>query len=255
MMQSHRCNQFVSPASCPSGTEKFRGESMIRSIGRSAALIALALSFGSAAYSATISGTVKGPDGKAFKGAFVEAQDADSRIATVVLSDKDGRYRIENLPEGQFRLTVRAVGYRFEPRSGIQITAAQNLTSDIALQQGSVQWTDLSIYQGEQLLPEGTGRAKLTTACFRCHGFQSRMAAQVRDETGWHDRVNYMRTSFGYLLKDVNEKDGDDVTAYLTKYFGPDSTLPRSPTELPAYEEVKQPTFSDDAMKIVYVTF
>ena len=171
-----------------------------------ATLLALLLSSISIAYGATISGTVKGPDGKPFKGAFIEAQEGDTRITTAVLSDSDGHYRIENLPEGQFRLTVRAVGYRFEPRANVQVTSAQNAAYDIGLQKGTVHWTDLSIYQGEQLLPEGIGRAKLTTACFRCHGFQSRMAAQVRDETGWHDRVNYMRTSFGYLLRDVNEE-------------------------------------------------
>src|SRR5579863_1360463 len=204
-----------------------------------AVLVACVLSGGSIAYGATISGTVKSPDGKPFKGAFVEAQDLDSRIATVVLSDKEGRYRIENLPEGQYQLMVRAVGYRFQPRTGIQLSASQNTTYEIGLEKGTVHWTDLSIYQGEQLLPQGRGRDKLTTACFRCHGFQSRMAAQVRDESGWHDRVNYMRGSFGYLLKDVNENDGDDITAYLAKYFGPDSPLPHSPDDLPAYQEVK----------------
>ena len=123
---------------------------------RALALIALVLSLASITYGATISGTVKGPDGKPFKGAFVEAQDMDSRIATNVLSDKDGRYRIENLPEGQYQLLVRAVGYRFEPRTGIQLAAGQNATYEIALEKGTVHWTDLSIYQGEQLLPAGT---------------------------------------------------------------------------------------------------
>jgi len=219
------------------------------------ALISAVISIASIACSATISGTVKGPDGKPFKGAFVEVQDMDSRIATVVLSDKDGHYRIENLPEGEIRLMVRAVGYRFEPSAGIQLGVKQSLVYDIALEKGTVHWTDLSIYQGKQLLPQDRGKDKLASACFSCHGFQSRMAAQVRDESGWHDRVNYMRTSFGYLLKGVTAQDGEDVTAYLTKYFGPDSPLPHSPAELPAYEDAKQPPYSDDAMKIVYVTF
>src|SRR6476646_5973040 len=122
---------------------------------RISALTALVLFFGSFAYGATISGTVKGPDGKPFKGAFVEAQDMDSRIATNVLSDKDGRYRIENLPEGQYQLVVRAVGYRFEPRTDLQLAASQNASYDVALEKGIVHWTDLSIYQGEQLLPQG----------------------------------------------------------------------------------------------------
>jgi len=149
----------------------------MRPVCKSAVLVALVFSLASIAYGATISGTVKYPDGKPFKGAFVEAQDMDSRIATNVLSDKDGRYRIENLPEGQYQLLVRAVGFRFEPRTGIQLAAGQNAAYEIALEKGTVHWTDLSIYQGAQLLPQGRGRDKLTSACFRCHGFQSRMAA------------------------------------------------------------------------------
>src|ERR1700687_5971206 len=150
---------------------------------KSAALVALVLSVASITYGATVSGTVKGPDGKPLKGAFVEAQEMDSRIATNVLSDKDGRYRIENLPEGQYQLLVRAVGYRFEARTGIQLAPGQNATYEIALEKGTVHWTDLSIYQGAQLLPQGRGRDKLKTACFRCHGFPRRMGAQVRDGT------------------------------------------------------------------------
>ena len=156
----------------------------MRATFKAAALAALVVCLSPIAYGANISGTVKGPDGKPFKGAFVEAQDMDSRIATVVLSDKDGHYRIENLPEGEFRLMVRAVGYRFEPRAGIQLVAKQSAAYDIALEKGAVHWTDLSIYQGEQLLPQDRGKDKLASACFRCHGFQSRMAAQVRDESG-----------------------------------------------------------------------
>src|SRR6266478_6437707 len=163
-------------------------------------LVGLILSFASLGYGATISGTVKGPDGKSFKGAFVAAQNLESRITVNVLSDKDGRYRVENLPEGQYQLMVRAVGYRFEPHTGINLTTDQNASYEIALDKGTVHWTDLSIYQGAQLLPDGPGRERLTTTCFGCHGFQSRMAAQVRDETGWRDRVNYMRTSFLYFV-------------------------------------------------------
>ena len=46
----------------------------MRSAWKSAAVVALGLSLASFAYGATVSGTVKGPDGKPLKGAFVEAQ-------------------------------------------------------------------------------------------------------------------------------------------------------------------------------------
>ena len=54
----------------------------------------------SAMQAATISGTVAGPDGTAFRGAFVQARNAQTRIVVSVLSDKEGRYRIESLPAG-----------------------------------------------------------------------------------------------------------------------------------------------------------
>src|SRR6266850_4009444 len=126
-------------------------------------LAGLILSFASLTYGATISGTVKGPDGKSFKGAFVEAQNLESRITVNVLSGMDGRYRVENLPEGQYQLKVRAVGYRFEPRTGIELSADQNASYEIALEKGTVHWGDISIYQGAQILPEGHGKDLLTT--------------------------------------------------------------------------------------------
>jgi len=116
---------------------------------------------------------------------------------------------------------VRAVGYRFEPPHRDQSDAEQNASYEIALDKGTVHWTDLSIYQGAQLLPDGPGRDRLTSTCFGCHGFQSRMAAQVRDETGWRDRVNYMRTSLGTYWENSTIRSRQCSTAYLTKYFGP----------------------------------
>ena len=67
------------------------------------------LGFGHAC--ATVTGTVKGPDGTPFRGAFVQAQHAGTKITTSVLSDRQGRYRFDNLSAGTYQLRVRAVGY------------------------------------------------------------------------------------------------------------------------------------------------
>jgi hypothetical protein len=50
------------------------------------ALIVLIISVASAAHGATIAGTVTGVDGAPFQGAFVEAQNAKTKITTIVLS-------------------------------------------------------------------------------------------------------------------------------------------------------------------------
>lgn len=202
-------------------------------------------------YAATITGTVKGPDGSAFEGAFVQAQNAMNGITVYVLSGKDGRYRIENLPTGEYELRIRAIGYRGQPRSGITLSGNQTASFDFPLQKGIVRWSDLSVYQGSQLLPEGPGKELLVDRCFGCHGFESRMASVRRDENGWREKVNFMRDTVGVH---VNDHDAAEIASYLTSVFGEDSKVPESPALLPAYKSVEQ-KFSDDSTKIVYVEY
>ncbi|HEV2522903.1 MAG TPA: carboxypeptidase regulatory-like domain-containing protein [Candidatus Acidoferrales bacterium] len=207
---------------------------------------------------ATVDGTVKGPEGTPFRGAFVQAQNTSTHVLVSVLTDKSGHYRIENLPAGNYRLQIRAVGYRSDPRSDVNLTAEQNASYDFALQQGAVRWSDLSQYQGEVLFPEAKGKDLLVTRCFACHGFQSRMASTRRDEEGWRDRVAYMVESMHFFLGAVggpfNEENANDVASYINSLFGEEPVLPKSPGEMPKYKELVR-TFDDEAMKIVYVEY
>jgi len=115
---------------------------------------------------------VKGPDSAAFQGAFVEAQNMKTKVTVAVLSDTQGRYRIEDLPPGQYRVFLRAVGYRTDPRTGVDLAADQNASLDFALQTGTVRWSDISLYQGKQLFPPGPGKdILLSEPCAVCHSF------------------------------------------------------------------------------------
>src|SRR5579871_3037973 len=75
---------------------------------------------------ATITGTVTGPDGRPFRAAFVQARNLATKITVSVLSGNAGSYRIENLPAGDYRLQMRAVGFKAEPKTGITLAADQN---------------------------------------------------------------------------------------------------------------------------------
>jgi virginiamycin B lyase len=211
-----------------------------------------------AADAATISGTVAGPDGAAFRGAFVQARNAKSKIVVSVLSDRDGKYRIENLPAGEYRLQIKAPGYKSDPKSGVNLTAEQAAAHDFKLQNGMVRWSDISMWQGMKLLPEARGRDLFFVHCMACHGFQSRMAAVTRNEDGWRDRMNYMRDAMGFFVMDprfgFNDQKAEDVIFYMNHVFGEDSALPKSPAELPNYKDTLRP-FPDAAMKIVYVEY
>src|SRR5580693_3531838 len=85
---------------------------------------------------ATITGTVKGPDGAPFKGVFIQAQNTKTKITVNVLSHKDGGYRVEDLPAGEYVLRIRAVGFQADLRPGVALTASQSASMDWALKQG-----------------------------------------------------------------------------------------------------------------------
>jgi hypothetical protein len=82
---------------------------------------------------ATITGTVTGPDGAPFRGAFVQARHAGLKMTVSVLSDNQGRYVVENLPAGNYRLLVRTVGYKADVKAGVKLDADQNMSHDFAL--------------------------------------------------------------------------------------------------------------------------
>ncbi|MBX9773523.1 MAG: carboxypeptidase regulatory-like domain-containing protein [Xanthobacteraceae bacterium] len=207
----------------------------------------------STADAATISGTVTGPDGAPVRAAFVQARHAGMKMTVSVLTDNQGKYVVENLPAGDYRLSIRAPGLRAEPKSGLKLAAEQNVSHDFALQKGMVRWTDISILQGIQLLPNARGKDVLVNDCMSCHGFQGKMAATVRDHDGWRNRVEYMREAMRASLADrrgFSDQQAEDVAFYMNEMFGQDSTLPRSPTEMPGYKDTLT-AIPDEALRIV----
>ena len=243
----------------------------MRSFSKRLSLFSLVAWLATVAYGATITGAVKGPDGEPMEGVFVQAQNLKTKITVSVPSRQQGSYRIENLPAGDYRLQIRAVGYRAESRTGgrgasgdsgrtglgspVSLAADQNVSFDFALQKAMVRWNEISMYQGKKLLPEAPGRKQLFGQCFACHGFETRMASVIRDEDGWHDRIQYMREAMRYFIRDrFTDQDENEVAHYLASLWGPDATLPKSPADVPGYKETLRP-FKSEAMDIVYVEY
>jgi hypothetical protein len=196
-------------------TEK---ETDMRSPSKLLVLMSLVVLLSSLCYGATITGTVKTPDGAPFEGALAQAQNTKTRIANVVLSDSQGHYRIERLPAGEYRVEIRAVGYRSDSHTGVNLTAEQSTSFDTALQKGQVHWSDLSIYQAGKLWPASKAKDKIFSTCFTCHGFQTRMASVTRDQDGWRDRVQFMLEAMRFGLADrINDQEGVEVADYLTR--------------------------------------
>jgi virginiamycin B lyase len=178
-----------------------------------------------------------------------------------VLSDAQGHYHINNVPAGTYTVGITAIGYQSDPRSNVTLSADQKVSFDFALQKSKVRWSDLSTYQGRQLLPK-TAKHDLTykdaffTTCFQsCHSFQKRMASAAWDEEGWRTRVKYMRdTMMAGERARLTDEEVEDFTSYLTTAFGPNSPKPASPEDLPQYKSLVR-SLSPAATNIAYVEF
>jgi hypothetical protein len=194
----------------------------------------------SSADAATITGTVKGPDGQPFRGAFVQARNAQLKMTVSVLTDKEGSYVVENLPAGDYRVGIRAVGYSAAAKSGSSSRPTRTCVAGLRARTGTVKWTDLSILQGIELLPNDRGKNVLVEDCMSCHGFQSKMAAVTRDLDGYRSRVEYMREAMRSSLADrrgFSDQQAEDIAYYMNKMFGYDSVLPKSPGRAAGLQE------------------
>ena len=147
------------------------------------------------------------------------------------------------------------MGFRTDPKTGVNLAADQKASCDFALQKGVVRWNDLSFYQLKQLLPAGKGKDLIVGHCSTCHLMQTRMASMTRDQEGWRDRVDYMRTVMHFFLDKITDQQADDIASYLATVFGPDSVLPKSPADMPGYKDTLRPFSGGDATNIVYVEY
>ncbi len=226
---------------------------------RTATLLMGGVAFGamvSLAQAATITGKVNGPDGAPFRGAFVAAQNLKTKITVNAQSGNDGVWRVKNLPAGDYEVRVRAAGYANGETSKVALAADGAAEKSFSLKKDKVQWSDLSSWQAKVLLPEGKGKGPLFNVCFACHGFETRMAGKGYDHGQWEALVKYMTTSMGFFTRGrVSEQDEKDLADYLNSVFGKDSTLPKSPEDMPKYREVAHAPFADETLKMVYVEY
>jgi virginiamycin B lyase len=223
----------------------------MRSFVRLLALMSAIVFLGSITHGATISGTVKGADGAPYEGAFIQAQNQQSKISTIVLSNGQGKFRVPDLAAGTYKVSIKAMGFSAPVQDNVTLTADQNASSDFSLAKAGVRYSELSFYQGMHLFPPDKGKDLIVEKCSICHMWQTKMAGVSRDQDGYLDRVNYMRSQLNVGIK---PEDADTIAAYLAKLFGPDSVLPKSAADLPGYQDVVR-KFSDDAMNIVYVEY
>jgi hypothetical protein len=108
-----------------------------------AALVLLAFLFGAGisslaqSFTAAITGTVTDASGGVISGAKVEIRNTGTNELRVMTSDANGLFTAEQLPPGQYQLTVTAAGFKAFVKNGIVLVGSQRAEHDAQLQIGS----------------------------------------------------------------------------------------------------------------------
>src|SRR5687767_15094085 len=87
---------------------------------------------------ATILGSVTDASGAAAPRAIVTVTHIATQVTQSTVSDESGSYTFDRLPIGEYRLTVKAQGFKQSERSDIRLDATQRAKIDVELEVGVV---------------------------------------------------------------------------------------------------------------------
>jgi hypothetical protein len=86
---------------------------------------------------AGVSGVVTDSSGSSIEGASVTAVNTETGVTSKATTNSSGYYNIENLPVGQYTVTIEHAGFRRYVREKFTLTTGQQLGLDVALQVGN----------------------------------------------------------------------------------------------------------------------
>jgi hypothetical protein len=87
----------------------------------------------------SLQGSISASDGSTPEGAQIEVRSRETNRARGALVDRVGTYRVLGLAPGLYDVTVRAIGYRQQRRSGVRLVFGQRAVVDFVLERGAVE--------------------------------------------------------------------------------------------------------------------
>ncbi len=151
-----------------------------------------------------ISGTVTDLSGAVVTGARVEIRNVASGETRTVESDGSGRYAFRDLPDGQYRITVEALGFQRLVRDGIVLKSERETIANLDLAVASRQDTVTVVERNDYGVPDLANVSKLNAPIEQIPFavqvvpsavIQDQLAQRLPDITR---NVSGVQTNFGY---------------------------------------------------------
>ena len=102
------------------------------------AFLQVATTFAAAQVGASITGMVEDISGAVVPGATVTISNVETGASRVVITDKDGNYRVLSLPVGRYDVKAEMTGFSSVVQSGIDLVVGQQAVMNLRLQVGAV---------------------------------------------------------------------------------------------------------------------
>lgn len=118
---------------------------MIRGLSFLALAFLPALLAGQGVTTAAVQGRVVGEDGSPIVGARVQLVNLANGRRWEVVSRPDGRFLLEGVAVGSYRVEVRALGFGAAARDGIVLTLGERLIADFTLQPAAIELTPVTV--------------------------------------------------------------------------------------------------------------
>ena len=114
---------------------------MIKKLSMLALVFFLALRCGAQSTTADLVGSVLDPSGAAIPGATIVAINVGTNVEHRAVSERNGEYRLGQLPPGEYTISVEATGFSKLVQSGVALQVGQQSSLDLKLKIGATSET------------------------------------------------------------------------------------------------------------------
>lgn len=195
-----------------------------------------------AASAASLSGVVKVDSSKALRGARITVDSGQESVSR--FSDQGGRFKIEGLKPGSYKVTASAWGFE-EKSENLELT--KDVESNFTL---APHWNvdRLSTADWLSFLPQNDETLTLKATCVRCHNLSYMVRNRGLLKPQWANIIQYMmqmRPTITEFKMSYPGESASRIGSILEKYLGPNSSLPTQ-------EQVQHRDISDAALRATY---
>ena len=132
----------------------------------------------------SISGVIKDEKGAIIPKASVTLREVTTNSSRTTASDDEGRYRFNNLPVGDYEVSVETTGFGKYVQSGITLSLNQDAVVDVGLQAGAVQAT-VNVVENAALINTSNAEVSVTFDSRSMNCAAVYCAAEEPDDAGW----------------------------------------------------------------------